>query len=992
MTDTRLIEHWLPINEISIDSTRERSAVSALPSINYLHVWWARRPLTTSRAAVAGSLTPSTVEPEEFLSILGIDPRLKDQHDQIQKAKAEGTRDKFGYEQTRSFTRTPIMNYCDTIRRHGIRATGGDAPIVLDLTAGGGSIPFEAGRLGFKTIANELNPVAAFVLRATCEWPQRYGDQLTKAYTEVSDRFLTLVKQRMAWVYPKEHQPDCAGGNCPHPQRIYEDHKRTRAQRYVWAYLWARTVNCPECARTIPLSPNWRLDSKGTGIRLITHIDSDTAIFKIVHDQATCSDCHNAKKICNTATLHPDGQISPGTVARAIATCPWPDCGRTTPKGYLAAEAQAGHLGHQLFCIVYKDSWNDTTQSGRPKKRYTTFRGFTEIDPEHDNSRWVAEQLVERRQRWEQNDILPSEDLQFGNKTKDAMNYGMTKWIDMFNPRQQLAHGICVEAFQDLVEEDRQAGDLNELRKAAWGYVALGFDKLINRNSVFSAWVPQTGAIGNTFDTHDFGLRWSYAEMAVAIRSLGLEWTLSNVEKCLSELCWMAGHSPPDSSDGLYNDGHVIRQTAPPSTVINGPAQYTDLDDKSIDAIILDPPYHDNVCYAELSDFFFVWLKRTAGYVFPEHFTDYLTDKVSEAIASPARFRDRSTKRGSARRLATEDYYSKMQEIFVECRRVIKDNGIMTVMFTHKRTDAWNALTLALIEAGFTITRTWPVKTEAESSMHIRGKAAARSTILLVCRPKSAHETGKPADWTSVQQMIAEAVRNDLDHLAQYDLAPLDTYLASYGTALKVISQNWGTQRATANPDRPEDPFSVTAEDALALASRQVMQFRAESISAEWHSRGADPATRFYVLLSDAVPNSVVPYDEARLFAQAADVELDDRILKRYLHKQGDKVHILSAQERLARRIIGRGRVPQNTLDEVHTALAISAQEDTSEAVTWLDFNGVATDNNDFQYTLEALLRTYKPGHPDSEPARNLWQTLYGTRSWDTADLFSTPS
>ena len=308
----------------------------------------------------------------------------------------------------------------------------------------------------------------------------------------------------------------------------------------------------------------------------------------------------------------------------------------------------------------------------------------------------------------------------------------------------------------------------------------------------------------------------------------------------------MVGHLEPDNSTAnLYQESLPAQQTAPPTKVINGPAQYTDLDDNSIDAIVIDPPYHDNVCYAELSDFFYVWLKRTAGYVFPEHFTDYLTDKVSEAIASPARFRDRSAKRGSARRLATEDYYSKMQEIFVECRRVIKDNGIMTVMFTHKRTDAWNALTLALIEAGFTITRTWPVKTEAESSMHIRGKAAARSTILLVCRPKSADETGKPADWTSVQQMIADAVRDDLAHLAQYDLAPLDTYLASYGTALKVISQNWGTQRATANPDRPEDPFSVTAEDALALASRQVMQFRSESISAEWHSRGADPATRF---------------------------------------------------------------------------------------------------------------------------------------------------
>ena len=924
------------------------------------------------------------------MELLGVDPQLQAQHEQIQQARESGKRSKQGYAQTRSFNLTPIAEHAEALRQLAAMATGTSTPVILDPTAGGGSVLFEAGRLGFATIANELNPVAAFILRATCEWPQRYGYQLADAYASVSEQFLAEVTDRMVGVYPDEQPPDCASGDCPHPQRVNEAHRTVRAQRYAQTYLWARTVECPECSRKIPLSPNWRLDAKGTGLKLVTDTSSDTAGFKIFHDRAKCPDCRSTKLTCNTATLHPDGQISEGTVARAIATCPWPDCGRTTPKGYLATEAQNGRMGHQLYCVVYRDSWKDKTKSGRPKKRDTTFRGFAEITPERDNSRWVAEQLAERATRWEQDDILPNEPVPLGNDRRPH-TYGMSPWKEMFNPRQQLAHGICVEAFQDLVEEDRQAGELDELRKAAWGYVALAFDKLLNRNSLMSRWMDRTGVVVGTFDSHDFGFKWSYAEMVVADQGYGLEWALSDVGDCLSELCRMAGHQEPDTPTGtLFRESQPIHQTVPPTRVINGPAQYTDLDDHSIDAVIIDPPYHDNVCYAELSDFFYVWLKRTAGHVFPEHFTDYLTDKVSEAIASPARFRDQSAKRGSARHLATEDYYAKMQEIFVECRRVIKDNGIMTVMFTHKRTDAWNALTLALIEADFTITRTWPVKTEAESSLHIRGRAAARSTILLVCRPKSKDETQKPADWTSVQQMIAEAVQNDLDHLAQYNLAPLDTYLASYGTALKVISQNWGTQRATANPERPEDPFSVTAEDALALASRQVMQFRAQQISTEWHNRGADPATRFYVLLSDAVPNSVVPFDEARLFAQAADVELDDRLLKRYLHKQGDKVHILSTKERLARRIIGRDRIPQNTLDEVHTAMAIAAQEDTSEAVTWLDFNGVRTEDNDFQYTLEALLRTYKPGHPDLEPAQNLWQTLYGARSWHTADLYST--
>ena len=134
--------------------------------------------------------------------------------------------------------------------------------------------------------------------------------------------------------------------------------------------------------------------------------------------------------------------------------------------------------------------------------------------------------------------------------------------------------------------------------------------------------------------------------------------------------------------------------------------------------------YEENVCYAELSDFFYVWLKRTAGYVFPNDFTAYLTEKDQEAIASTARFKNQAAKGKSAKTLAITDYQSKMSRIFAECRRVIKSDGIMTVMFNHKSTTAWDALTVALIEAGFSVTRTWPVKTEPEASIHIKGKAA----------------------------------------------------------------------------------------------------------------------------------------------------------------------------------------------------------------------------------------------------------------------------
>ena len=166
------------------------------------------------------------------------------------------------------------------------------------------------------------------------------------------------------------------------------------------------------------------------------------------------------------------------------------------------------------------------------------------------------------------------------------------------------------------------------------------------------------------------------------------------------------------------------------------------------DAIVFDPPYYDNVSYAELSDFYYVWLKRAAGCMYAsEWFNDYLTDKTNEAIAQPGSVSGVTNGKGkgakSVKDQAYEDYVERMRRIFAECRRIIKDDGIMTVMFTHKTTDAWDALTIGIIEAGFRITATWPVKTESDSSLNIRDRAAARSTILLACRPKTGPNCGQ---------------------------------------------------------------------------------------------------------------------------------------------------------------------------------------------------------------------------------------------------------
>ena len=965
-TTPRLIEQWMPINQISTEAIRERAGAVPNPAPHQLHVWWARRPLSLPRAATLLSLIPQSADSDEtrqhVYETLGTSPDIHHIAERLATASKDGERDKEGYgKHRRAFTHNPTapqvewLNSRITLVDHTWDYTPHEPPTILDVTAGGGSIPFEAGRLGLRTIANELNPVACLILRATCQWPQQHGYALLDDYQECAERFLTRVNELLADLYPDEPVPDCANGQCPHPQGICNragcEHKTencsqfvharaaSRAQRYAQTYLWAREAQCPSCHVQIPLSPNWRLDDKSTGMRLETH--GAKIEMSIVHDRSDCSDCKASSKNCHLSALYPDQAASDGTVTRAIASCP--ACGSTTPKGYLAQEAQAGRMGHRLYCVIYRDSWRDLTKAGKPKKRETTCRIFAEPQGRHlVSDTQVAQVLDQLEPQWDANDILPSEALPEGNKTKDAIYYGMEHWREMFNPRQQLAHGYCVQAFQECVDTDEDVGRLSECRKAAWSYVAIALDKMINRNSLHSIWVAQTSTVGQTFSTHDLGFKWSYAEMIVGgPHGYGLRWAIDDVHDCLTEMLAMTGHAKNNSQSISHA---VSSPVAPPTEIIQGDARNLPLENASVDCVVFDSPYEENVNYAELSDFFYVWLKRTAGYVFPDDFTDYLTEKDQEAISSPARFRHRATKGKSAKTLALAEYREKMTEIFAECRRVVKDDGITTVMFNHKSSAAWDSLTVALIEAGFAITRTWPVKTEAESSMHIKGKAAARTTILLVCRPREENPYPKP--WHEVEELIAQAV----------------------------------TERESANPDRPEAPFAVTPTDALQVARREVSRHRAQQISNDWANNPVDAATKFYILAKDATENDTLMFDEANLLARAIGVTLEknDAAMKSIVSFKADKVTLLSARDWMAARQIGEDIKASTTLDAVQTAVALTDRRNTLDAQEWLTNRLHDPQDSGFRSTLEALIRTSKPGHDDIQAQRSLWQTLYG--------------
>jgi adenine-specific DNA methylase len=311
----------------------------------------------------------------------------------------------------------------------------------------------------------------------------------------------------------------------------------------------------------------------------------------------------------------------------------------------------------------------------------------------------------------------------------------------------------------------------------------------------------------------------------------------------------------------------------------------------------MDPPYYDNVMYAELSDFFYVWLKRTAGLVYPDLFTSYLTDKDSEAVANAAKF---TGQKGGAKNLAGRDYQQRMAAIFKEQRRVLKSDGIMTVMFTHKASGAWDALATGLIEGGFTITASWPINTEAEGTLHIREKSAARSTIFLVCRVRDARPKDyEPRYWEEVEPKVREAVRLKVKEFQEAGIGGIDLYLACFGPALQVFTEAWPLTRGTARPEQRKkqkdlfeefDPYAVRPEDALEAARREVKQWRMEQLATVKRQHHLDPLTEWYVLAWDAFRAPRFPSDEALKLARVVGLDFDQQVKNQVCESKGDDV------------------------------------------------------------------------------------------------------
>lgn len=937
-TDVRLIEAGFPCHQVGAETQRERGASSALPPLYFLHVWWARRPLTPSRAAILGSLLPAGTDPDWFLRQLGIekvqavvngepwtlDDRLidcikqdnlgreilevdsvilralereqdtREEHRElikkiISKSSSLGEHPaiKKWQEQSKPLPE-PLPSEGDILYVERVAADpawfkdlmeiaasmGVRIPnlygysraymhqpewrshdiTVLDPTAGGGSIPFEALRLGHRVIANDLNPVAAVILYASLDYPVRYGLRLKDDIEKWGRKLIDLLEEKLNPIFPRVF-------SLPQDERrVLEAHLSKCSElisKYdredTTTYLYARQVTCPHCGGEAPLLNTCWLSKEGEkwGVRIVT--DGWKRGGKVHFETYRIK-----------GNRGPNGEDPNfATVKDGVGLCV--HCRQAIPADEIKAQARGesphGRWQDRLYCVVAVRYQPKLDKHGRPE-RYKSGERAGEIKiekvrffrpPNDRDLEALAEaerRLQERWPEWERQGLIPTENIPQGNDMRPVI-YGMTRWCDLFTPRQLLGHLIMVEELNRLKPEILE--ELGEERgRAVVTYLQFAIDKVLDYNSRQTLWHFSRGVVSHTFTRHDYSVKWTFGELILSGDNSGVAWALSQVIDAYGKIAELL----KPVHDNLGGE-------APPVTILCGTAAHLNIPDRSVDIICIDPPYYNNVQYAELSDYFYVWQRRTLQDLYPDIFRRRLTNKTDEAVANPARD-------GSAARAAKE-YERLMSEIFAECRRILKDGGIMTIMFTHKTQEAWEALTRSLIENGWTITSSMPVESEAAESIHQKGMAAAASSIFLTCRKRKAVDN-TPATWTGfggtgVAQQVREAVREGLKEFQPLKLNPVDEMVAGYGRALHVLSEHW----PVLDGDEPVSPIRAMNEASAVVAQSQISRLTNGRLQVDDLNPEAAVALTLYGIFGLAD----FPYDEALNLSRSLNISLE---------------------------------------------------------------------------------------------------------------------
>jgi len=802
---TRLIESDFPLRQVSEESVREKNIRHG--HISTLHIWWARRPLAASRATALAALLPDDPQRREKLLKL--------------------VRNIAPWEAISNGNASQIEDARQLIRE----AFGGRAPRVLDCFAGGGSIPLEALRLGCETYALDYNPVAVLLNIAVLQYPQKFGqpNSVSKMSLPPSSEEPAHSPSDLLKASAKQAESPLLQAVSAWGKWVLEEARKELEQFYPKdadgsipvGYIWARTLPCqnPACGAEIPLMrQTWlaKKENRKIALKLIPNREAQRVEVKIVGA--------NGEPI--------DFSPEEGTVARAHVRCPL--CGGTIDDKTTRRLFREGKSGQRLMAVVlhYPD---------RPGKTYR-------LPTEHDLEAYHAAEAALAGARhhlardWGM-DPVPDEPLPpLETLGFRVQRYGLTRWGDLFNARQKLALITFADKVRQAHAQMLAQGAEPEFAKAVATYLALTFNRLAASHNTLCRWQPAGEKVADVFSRQALPMVWDHAEpnpFGGASRSW--DELFKDTDGVLAHLTDIPPADPQSTSP----------------TVVQGTA--TDLrwwSDNFFDAVLTDPPYYDNVPYSDLSDFFYVWLKRTVGDLYPELFATPLTPKSEEMVAD-------ASKAGGMEN-AMRRFEEMLTQAFCEIHRVLKPDGIAVIVFAHKTTEAWETVINALLEAGLYMTASWPIHTEMQARLNAQETASLASSIYMVCRKRTTSEVG---EYPQVRKEIDERVRQKLTQFWAEGIRGADFFMSAIGPAVEAFGKYVRVEKLSGEP--------VTVTELLEYVRKVVSEFALERVLASAQLSGLDAPTRFYLLYRWTYNHARVPFDEARKLAQSVGVELE---------------------------------------------------------------------------------------------------------------------
>ena len=810
----KLIEVDLPLDAINAESAREKSIRHGHPST--LHLWWARRPLAACRAVIFASLVDDPVDcPEEFPDADSQAVERERLHALIRRLVVwENSSDanllaEARYEIARSVARsndetapTEPVAVLDYLNRQ--------AKPIYDPFCGGGSIPLEAQRLGLRAVGSDLNPVAVLITKALIELPPKFANR-PPVNPDADPMGMTVGKGKKAQQVPWRGAAGLADDIRYYGRKMRElawdrighlypkAHLPNGGEATVIAWLWARTVPCPNpaCGVAMPLMGTFQPSSQRNNhywTRPVIDNDAKTVSFVIQN--------------------HNGGVPSGGTVNRNGAVCV--ACGGAVPLEYVRQQFRDSRMGEQMTAIVAEGT-----------------RGRIFLSPSDTHIRIATDA---------QPGTVPTGRMSDQASDFRVQGYGIAEWQQLFTKRQLTA----LTTFSDILPKVgalamADGGDA-EYIEALQTYLALSIGRMSNSCSKHAVWERTSNFVAGAFARHSISMVWDFPESNPFC---------TKTQNWMAQIDWIAKvveTLPHDVNSG------VVHQSDATTTIYadNGPV------------IVTDPPYYDNICYADMSDYFYFWLRPLLREIYPGLFAGIQTPKNEEMTAIPTRF--------DAPRQRFEDLLSKTLQLIKErCSPEFPSSIFYAYKQQEEERDGrtstgWETMLTALVGAGFQIVGTWPMRTERAGGVKANVNVLA-SSVVLVCRPRP--EDAPAASRGDFMDALSRELPPALEHLTREShIAPVDLRQSAIGPGMAVYSRYKGVTTLAGEP--------VTVRQALAAINDVVATYL------EQQAGQLDSESRFCLDWLSNHPSGQGGYGQAEDLARAYNLSIEDRLAREH--------------------------------------------------------------------------------------------------------------